>query len=117
MIRKLGVILLSGGLDSTTAATQAVREGYDLVAVTVHYGQLHTREVDSAAEVARSLGLRHEVVDVSFFRQLAWYSALTNPERFTIPEGAHTRRDGGGDPHHLRSNAQHVPAQPCVGLS
>ena len=87
MTRKLGVILLSGGLDSTTAATQAVREGYDLVAVTVHYGQLHTREVDSAAEVARALGLRHEVVDVSFFRQLAWYSALTNPERFTIPEG------------------------------
>ena len=34
MTRKLGVILLSGGLDSTTAATQAVSEGYDLVAVT-----------------------------------------------------------------------------------
>ena len=87
MTRKLGVILLSGGLDSTTAATQAVSEGYDLVAVTVHYGQLHSRELDAAATVAATLGVRQEVVDVSFFRELAWYSALTNPDRFAIPEG------------------------------
>ena len=87
MTRKLGVILLSGGLDSTTAATQAVRDGYDLVAVTVHYGQLHSRELDAAAAVAATLGIRQEVVDVSFFRELAWYSALTNPDRFAIPEG------------------------------
>ena len=85
MTRKLGVVLLSGGLDSTTVATQAVREGYELIAVTVHYGQRHSRELDAAASVAGALGLRHEVVDVSFFRRLAWYSALTNPERFEVP--------------------------------
>ena len=85
MTRNLGVVLLSGGLDSTTVATQAVRDGYDLIAVTVHYGQLHSRELDAAASVAASLGLRQEVVDVSFFRRLAWYSALTNPDRFSIP--------------------------------
>ncbi|MCY4618732.1 MAG: 7-cyano-7-deazaguanine synthase QueC [Chloroflexi bacterium] len=87
MKRKLGVILLSGGLDSTTAATLAVQAGYDLIAVTVHYGQIHSREIDAATRVADALGLRQEVVDVSFFRQLAWYSALTNPDRFEIPEG------------------------------
>lgn len=87
MMRNLGVVLLSGGLDSTTAATQAVRDGYELIAVTVHYGQLHSRELDAAASVAATLGLRQEVVDVSFFRRLAWFSALTNPERFAIPAG------------------------------
>ncbi|MCY4619104.1 MAG: 7-cyano-7-deazaguanine synthase QueC [Chloroflexi bacterium] len=85
MTRNLGVVLLSGGLDSTTVATQAVRDGYDLIAVTVHYGQLHSRELDAAATVAATLGLHQEVVDVSFFGRLAWYSALTNPERFAIP--------------------------------
>lgn len=87
MTRKLGVVLLSGGLDSTTVAAQAVRDGYEIVAVTVHYGQVHSRELESAREVAEGLGLRHEIVDVSFFSRLAWYSALTSPDRFDIPEG------------------------------
>ena len=87
MTRKLGVVLLSGGLDSATVATQAVREGYELIAVTVRYGQLHDRELDSATDVASILGLRHQVVDASFFSQLAWYSALTNPDRFAMPSG------------------------------
>ncbi len=87
MTRKLGVVLLSGGLDSTTVAAQAVQEGYEVVAVTVHYGQVHSRELDSAKKVAEGLGLRHEIVDVSFFSRLAWYSALTSPDRFDIPEG------------------------------
>jgi 7-cyano-7-deazaguanine synthase len=87
--RRLGVILLSGGLDSTTAAAVARREGYQLVAVTLHYGQSHAREVAAAGRVAAALGLRHRVVDVAFFKDLAWYSALTNPERFPLPTGRH----------------------------
>jgi 7-cyano-7-deazaguanine synthase len=85
--RRLGVILLSGGLDSTTAAAWARREGYDLVAVTVHYGQAHVRELAAASRVAEALGLHHRVVDVAFFKDLAWYSALTHPERFALPAG------------------------------
>lgn len=84
-VRRLGVVLLSGGLDSTTVAAQARREGYELSAVTVHYGQAHRRELDSAARVAQALGIRQRVVDVSFFKELAWYSALTQPERFSLP--------------------------------
>lgn len=83
--RSLGVVLLSGGLDSTTAATQAVQDGYELVAVTVHYGQVHSRELESASRVAERLGIEQQVVDVSFFRDLAWYSALTNPDEFPMP--------------------------------
>jgi 7-cyano-7-deazaguanine synthase len=85
--RRLGLILLSGGLDSTTVAAVARRAGYDLLAVTVHYGQVHAREIEAARRVAGALGLRHRVVDVAFFKDLAWYSALTHPERFALPAG------------------------------
>jgi 7-cyano-7-deazaguanine synthase len=84
-MERLGVIMLSGGLDSTTVAAMAVGEGYGLSAVTVHYGQSHAREIDAARAVAKTLGIEHRVVDVSFFKDLAWYSALTHPERFTLP--------------------------------
>jgi 7-cyano-7-deazaguanine synthase len=54
------VVLLSGGLDSYTAAAIAATEGYELYALTVRYGQVHAREIDAARRVARSLGVvRH----------------------------------------------------------
>ena len=85
-MRKVGVILLSGGLDSTTVAAYARNRGYDLVAVTLRYGQKHLREVDSARKVARALDIKQRVVDVSFFKDLAWYSALTSSGDFPIPQ-------------------------------
>lgn len=85
MTTKLGLVLLSGGLDSTTVAAMAAREGCDLSAVTVHYGQAHAREVESARRVAEALGIKQRVVDLAFFRDLAWYSALTHPEQFGLP--------------------------------
>jgi 7-cyano-7-deazaguanine synthase len=82
---RLGLVLLSGGLDSTTVAAMALRQGFDLSAVTVHYGQAHAREVDAARRVAGALGINQQVVDLTFFRDLAWYSALTHPEQFALP--------------------------------
>ena len=52
------VVLLSGGLDSYTAAALAKREGFDLHALTVRYGQLHEQELEAAGRVAASLGVR-----------------------------------------------------------
>src|SRR5687768_5827561 len=85
MATKLGLVLLSGGLDSTTVAAMARREGYDLSAITVHYGQAHAREVESAGRVAEALGIKQRVVELAFFKDLAWYSALTQPEQFALP--------------------------------
>ena len=85
-MKRMGVILLSGGLDSATVATMAASEGYELIAVTLHYGQRHSQEIDAAEKVAAELGIRQRVVDVSFFKELAWYSALTNPEEFPVPD-------------------------------
>ena len=52
------VVLLSGGLDSYTAAAIAKSEGFELCALTIWYGQRHEREVESARAVARALGDR-----------------------------------------------------------
>ena len=51
--RPLAVVLLSGGLDSATAAAWARAKGFRLAALTVHYGQRHAAEVDAARRVAR----------------------------------------------------------------
>jgi 7-cyano-7-deazaguanine synthase len=55
---KLAVVLLSGGLDSTTAAAIARAEGFELVALTVAYGQRHAVELDASRRVAAALGVR-----------------------------------------------------------
>jgi 7-cyano-7-deazaguanine synthase len=60
------VVLLSGGLDSYTAAAIARAEGYELYALTVRYGQIHVREIDAARHVAAALrAVRHIVLDVN----------------------------------------------------
>jgi 7-cyano-7-deazaguanine synthase len=59
------VVLLSGGLDSATAAALARREGWALFGLTVRYGQVHGVEIESARRVARALGFeRHVEIDV-----------------------------------------------------
>jgi len=55
------VLLLSGGLDSYTAGGIARRDGYELYALTVRYGQVHAAEVVAAREVAKSLQVRRHV--------------------------------------------------------
>jgi 7-cyano-7-deazaguanine synthase len=59
------VVLLSGGLDSYTAAAIARADGFRLFALTVRYGQRHAAEVDAARKIAASLAAaRHIEIDV-----------------------------------------------------
>jgi 7-cyano-7-deazaguanine synthase len=51
------VVLLSGGLDSTTALAVAKSQGFDVCALSVDYGQRHRVELERAADVARALGV------------------------------------------------------------
>jgi 7-cyano-7-deazaguanine synthase len=59
-VRK-AVVLLSGGLDSYTAAAIARAEGFELYALTIAYGQRHAVEVEAARRVARALGVARHV--------------------------------------------------------
>jgi 7-cyano-7-deazaguanine synthase len=64
------VILLSGGLDSYTAAAVAKAEGFDLYALTVAYGQRHAVELEAARRVAAALGVARHIelqLDLSAF--------------------------------------------------
>jgi 7-cyano-7-deazaguanine synthase len=64
------VVLLSGGLDSYTAAAMARAEGFDLYALSIVYGQRHAVELEAARRVAASLGVVKHVeltLDLSAF--------------------------------------------------
>ena len=106
-----GVSLLSGGLDSTTVTALAKRKTDHLTALTFHYGQSHSKEVDCAAEVARSLGVTQELLDISFLGKVAWYSALTNPEQFPMPQDREASRMGNSIP------ITYVPLRNTIFLS
>lgn len=63
------VVLLSGGLDSYTAAAAAKRDGFAIAALTINYGQRHARELAAARDVARALGAaRHLELDIDLTR-------------------------------------------------
>ncbi|MFQ6028840.1 MAG: 7-cyano-7-deazaguanine synthase QueC [Dehalococcoidia bacterium] len=106
-----GVTLLSGGLDSTTVTTYARSQTDRLTALTFYYGQTHSKEVDCAREIAQTLGIEHKLLDISFLRETAWYSALTNPDQFPIPTDTPTRQIGNSIP------ITYVPLRNTIFLS
>jgi 7-cyano-7-deazaguanine synthase len=75
---KPAVILLSGGLDSTTTAAIARAEGFELYALSLDYGQRHRQELEAARRVGQAMGVRRHVflaIDLTAFGG----SALTGP--------------------------------------
>ncbi|MCC6730232.1 MAG: 7-cyano-7-deazaguanine synthase QueC [Chthonomonadales bacterium] len=80
----LAVVLLSGGLDSSTVLAMARAEGFAPCAMTFRYGQRHAGEVECARRVARAMGVeRHAVVDIDL-RQFGG-SSLT--AEIPVPKG------------------------------
>jgi 7-cyano-7-deazaguanine synthase len=101
------VVLLSGGLDSTTALAIARAEGYECYALTVEYGQRHRVELDAAQRVAAALGARdHARISVDLRRFGG--SALTSD--LAVPKGR--------DPQAMTDiPVTYVPARNTVFLS
>ena len=106
--RKRAVVLLSGGLDSTTALAIAARD-YDVFALTFDYGQKHAAELDAARCVAKALGaVQHFVARLD--SSLLAGSALTSPE-IEIPKDRGPSEVGGPIP------VTYVPARNTIFLS
>lgn len=105
MSEKKAVVLISGGLDSATAAAVARAEGYTGYALSFDYGQRHRVELEAAAAVAQSLDVREHRVFRLDLRQFGG-SALTDAN-IAVPEGA----PGTGIP------VTYVPARNTVFLS
>ena len=59
---KKAVVLLSGGLDSSTCMAIAKRDGYELYALSFEYGQRHDRELESARAIARHFGAKEHMI-------------------------------------------------------
>jgi 7-cyano-7-deazaguanine synthase len=63
------VVLLSGGLDSATTLAEAAAAGFELNALSIHYGQRHGVEIEAARRVARALGAnRHVEIEIDLRR-------------------------------------------------
>jgi len=105
---KKAVVLLSGGLDSTTVVAIAKKQGFAVYALSFDYGQNHKQELDSAARVAKELGVaQHTVVKVDL-RSFGG-SALTSDQ--PIPKHRSAAEIGQGVP------VTYVPARNTVFLS
>ena len=102
------IVLLSGGLDSTTTLAVAKRDGHDLHAMTFRYGQRHEVEVDAARRVATAAGVRdHVVVDIDL--RTIGGSALTSDT--AVPKDRHVDAIRHGVP------ITYVPARNTIFLS
>ncbi len=78
------VILLSGGIDSSTTLAVARKRGFELYALTIRYGQRHKIEIEAARKIARVLQvMRHEIVniDMSIFGGSALTDNIDVPKR------------------------------------
>ncbi len=81
---KKAVILLSGGIDSTTTMAIAKEDGFECIALSFQYGQRHSVELDAARRVAAEMGVcDHRIVEIDL-RQFG-NSALT--DNIEVPKG------------------------------
>jgi len=102
------VVLLSGGLDSTTTLAIAREAGFELYALSFRYGQRHAVELESAARVAATMAVREHVVADIDLRKFGG-SALT--AEIAVPKGRSTEAMSAGIP------VTYVPARNTVFLS
>ena len=80
---KKAIVLLSGGLDSTTCLALALSEGYHCTTLSFDYGQRHIIELDTAIKIAAQFNVKHDIIKLP---SMPWHnSALTNSS-IDIPE-------------------------------
>jgi len=106
--RPRAVVLLSGGLDSTTVLAVAQRDGFDVAALTVRYGQRHAAELDAASRIAQRMRVaRHEIISLDL--RAFGGSALTAD--IPVPKDRDEQKIGSGIP------ITYVPARNTIFLA
>lgn len=79
-MKKKAVVVLSGGIDSSTLAYHLKKQNYDLICVSFNYGQKHIKELDSAKFIAAELNATHQIIDLSFMQNFLQTSSLINSD-------------------------------------
>ena len=92
MKKEKAVVVFSGGQDSTTCLFWAMEQFAEVEAVTFNYNQRHKLEIDCAAEIAKELGIKHTVLDMSLLNQLAPNALTRTDMEITHEEGNYHRR-------------------------
>lgn len=105
---KPAVVLLSGGLDSTTVLAIAQSEGYAVYALSFDYGQRHARELEAARHIAAQSQVKDHLV-VSFDMRAIGGSALT--AAIDVPKNRSSEQLSAGIP------VTYVPARNTIFLS
>ena len=111
---KRAVVLLSGGLDSYTAAAVAKRDGFSLSALSINYGQRHARELDASRDVAAALGVDRHLELALDLSQIGG-SSLTS-SAIDVPKDS-TSAKGTADKHPSVIPNTYVPARTTIFLS
>jgi 7-cyano-7-deazaguanine synthase len=105
---KRAVVLASGGVDSSTAMAIALKQGYDIHALSFDYGQRHRCELEAARRVSKFLGIEHHVIATIDLRTFGG-SALT--ACIDVPKNRMADQIAGGIP------VTYVPARNTIFLS
>ena len=82
---KRAVVVISGGMDSTTLLYKVIKEGFEVSALSFDYGQRHIKELEVAKQTCKKLNVPHKVIDLSSVSQVMKNSALTDD--INVPEG------------------------------
>jgi 7-cyano-7-deazaguanine synthase len=107
-MKKKAIVLMSGGIDSTTTMAIAIQEGYEIYSLSFRYGQRHAVELESARRIAEVMGVKeHMVIDVDLGK--IGGSALT--DNINVPKGRNEAE--------IRCNIPitYVPARNTIFLS
>jgi len=83
------VVLLSGGLDSSTLLASLQQDGWNVIALSILYGQRHKKEIQASEAIAHYYQVEHQVVDISTVQTLFAGSALTSDD-IAVPHGHYT---------------------------
>lgn len=86
------VLILSGGLDSSVLLYHLRAEGHDVRALSVDYGQRHSRELEHARHIAAAAGVAHRIVDLQGLAPLFAGSGLVN-QSIAIPHGEYAEQN------------------------
>jgi 7-cyano-7-deazaguanine synthase len=108
MSAKKAVVLLSGGVDSSSATAIAKSDGYEIHALSFRYGQRHEREIEAAKKVAGALGVKEHLI-IEFNLRAIGGSALT--AEIDVPKSRSAKEISRGIP------VTYVPARNTIFLS
>ena len=106
-MRSKAICLYSGGLDSTTCLYFAKQAGYEVVALTIHYGQLHHKEIEMTGKVCKILKIQQYQTHF----ELPWKGSALLDSKIKIPKGRNEKQMAEAIP------VTYVPARNSIFLS